>query len=356
MKTRKNIVSLTVLLLVCVVLVGCAKESLPSKDDIVSSSPEQVQQQVQQSVQQKEGFEVDYLKISPMIKENVEKDVLDAALKVIKAFLNYENHVAITIDGNKSRFLNDMGYVINSTCPMFSAFTDYNEVTSYDEENNIVTWNFFVSREELQNKITDFTKTVEGYLSLIDREDSDAMKAILLYHNLLRDASYDYDILGDASETMEESEYRLRESSYNVLINKTGICTNLSQGLLFLYTQVDLNSGTVLHQGGAGSHMWVVVELDGKYYYCDPTWDIGEGLRTFGITADDRSSWAGGYSKEDGRMLTTVIAQKYNIDDNRFAVLREKVPVEITNIRVDKTEQKITFEGYDYEYTFSCTQ
>ena len=155
---------------------------------------------------------------------------------------------------------------------------------------------------------------------------------------------------------MEESKYRLRESPYNVFVNKMGICTNFSQALMFLYTQAELKSGTVLHQGGVGSHMWVVVEIDEKYYYCDPTWDAGESPKTFGITADDRSSWAGGYSKEEGRMLTTVISQKYKIDDNRFAVLREKLPVEITNIKVDKTEQKITFEGYDYEYIFYCTQ
>ena len=39
--------------------------------------------------------------------------------------------------------------------------TDYNEITSYDEEKNAVVWNFFVSRDEFQKKIADFTKTVE---------------------------------------------------------------------------------------------------------------------------------------------------------------------------------------------------
>jgi hypothetical protein len=344
----KKMVSLIAIILICTILGGCTGGDLNSVENDVKEPSYQVQPN--------DGYVVDYLKISPMFEENIEKDVLNAASKVIKAFLNYESQVTITINGNKTRFLGDLGYVINSTCPMFSAFTDYNEVASYDEEKNAIIWNYFISRDEFQKKVADFTKTVEGYLSLIDQADSDAMKAILLYHTLIFDASYDYDILGDAYEKMEKSEYRLRESPYNVLVNKTGICTNLSQALMFLYTQADLKSGTILHQGGVGAHMWVIVEIDEKYYYCDPTWDVGDGLKTFGITADDRSSWAGGYSKEDGRMLTTVIAQKYKIDDNRFATLREKIPVEITNVRVDKTEQTITFEGYDYEYTFCCTQ
>ena len=126
--------------------------------------------------------------------------------------------------------------------------------------------------------------------------------------------------------------------------------------LMFLYTQADLTSGTVLHQGGTGSHMWSVVKIDDQYYYCDPTWDVGASPKTFGITSDDRSSWAGGYTEEGGTMFATVVAQKYKIEDERFAILRQKLPVEITDIKVNKEEQTITFVGHEYEYTFCCTK
>ena len=53
-------------------------------------------------------------------------------------------------------------------------------------------------------------------------------------------------------------------------------------------------------------------------------------------------------------MFSTIIASKYQIDDDRFAILREKIPVEITDIKVDKEQQSITFIGYDYEYIFRC--
>ena len=327
------------LTLLSVMFVGCAP----------SESKEPVTQ-----VQTQNGYKVDYLKISPMIEENVGEEVIDAALSVIEAFLNYENKADIVISGNKARFLNDMGYIINSTCPMFSALTNYNEMTSYNDKEKTVAWEFFVSQEEFEELLDEFTKIVEGYLSVIDNGDSDAMKAIRLYCEMIQNASYDYEILGDAYETMDEEEYRMRESSYGALVNKTGICTNLSQALMFLYTQADLTSGTVLHQGGSGSHMWVVVQMDGQYYYCDPTWDVGASPKTFGITADDRSSWAGEYAKEEGRMFTTIIDQKYDISDERFSTFRQKVPVEITNIKVDKEKQTITFEGYEYEYTFQC--
>ena len=339
---RRNIL---VFLLSFVMLVGCSTNiSVPKDTTGEGMSEEQV----------RKGYEVDYFKVSSMIKENVDQDVVDAALTVIEAFLNYEVRANVVVSGNEYRFLNDMGYVIQCTCPMFSAFTIYDEMTWYDSERQVVEWEFLVSQAEFKTITEEFSEKVDEYLSVVDKEDSDSMKAILLYYKLIQDTSYDYDILGDAYETMDKKQYHLRTSSYNVLVNKTGICTNLSQALMFLYTQVDLASGTVLHQGGAGSHMWAVVKIDEQYSYCDPTWDVGASLKTFGITSSDRSSWAGEYTKEGGMMLDTVVALKYSVDDERFVTLRQKVPVEITDIKVDKIKQTITFEGYEYEYTFHC--
>ena len=94
--------------------------------------------------------------------------------------------------------------------------------------------------------------------------------------------------------------------------------------------------------------------LKQKYYYCDPTWDANSSLGHFGLTAADRASWAGGYSDLEGTMLGVTIPEKYDIADLRFQTLREKLPVEISQIRPDKAQQTITFEGYEYEYTFAC--
>lgn len=348
MNARKKMVYILALILVCMMFAGCSHSVSEQKENDTKEPVEQEQTQ--------KGYEVDYLKISPMIEDNVEKEVIDAALNVIEAFLNYENKADIVVSGNKHRFLNNMGYVINSTCPMFSALTNYSEMTSYNDKDKVVEWEFYVSQEEFEERVAEFTKIVEGYLGIITKEDSDAMKAILLYCEMIQNASYDYEILGDAYETMDEEVYRIRESSYGVLVNKKGICTNLSQALMFLYTQADLTSGTVLHQGGAGSHMWVIVQMDGQYYYCDPTWDVGTTPKTFGITAIDRSSWAGEYAKEEGRMFATIIEQKYDISDERFVTFRQKVPAEITDIKVDKVKQTITFEGHEYEYTYNCIE
>ena len=357
MKIKVFAVAICLALVFCV-FVGCGD----SNDSAVSSSQSDVSS-VADVVSDSSNttdtpndifYKVDYTKISPMILENSGEEVVLAAKQVITAFLNYENSVSVEVVGNQSLFMNDLGYIINCSCPLFSAFTDFNEVSAYNKNNGTVSWNFLISEDEFKTVTADFTEKIEKMLSVIDKSDSDAMKAVLLYYEVIRGAIYDDALNGDGYLTMDDKEYRLRSSAYCVLNNKSGLCTNISQALMFLYTQSELSCGTVLHMGGAGAHMWNVVKIDEKYYYCDATWDVGSSLNTFGITADDRLTWAGGYSKEDGKMFKTVIAEKYSVDDTRFEILRSKVPVEITKIKTDKAAQTITFEGYEYEYTFSC--
>lgn len=298
-------------------------------------------------------FHIDLTKVSSMIKENVNEDVVIAAQAVIEAFLRYENNVTIKVSGNNQRFMNDMAYVIHCTCPMFGAFTDFNEMSSYDEASGKVTWNYYVEKGEFDSKLQLFYERIESYLSNINITDSEAMRAMLLYYYIIDDLEYDYGLIGENYNNLTKEEANLKSSPYCVLVEKSGICTNIAQAYMFLCTQADIPCGTVLHSGG-NMHMWNIVKIDGKYYYCDPTWDANSTLKYFGLTAKDRASWAGEYSDKEGTMLLATIPEKYDISDSRFEVLREKLPVEISEIKVDKESQTITFVGYEYEYAFDC--
>ena len=61
---RQKIVSLIAMLLIFTVLGGCASEGLPPTESDIKEPSGQVQQQ--------KGYEVDYLKMSPMLEENIE--------------------------------------------------------------------------------------------------------------------------------------------------------------------------------------------------------------------------------------------------------------------------------------------
>lgn len=300
------------------------------------------------------NYKTDLTKISSMIIENVNEEVNVAAKEVIEAFLQYENNAQIHVSGNSQRFMNDMAYVIHCTCPLFGAYTDFNEMTSYDKETGSVSWDFYVEKDEFNNIVQSFYKTSDSYLSQVEKTDSDSMKAMLLYYALINGLNYDYDLIGEEYNRLSKEEANLKSSPYYVLENKSGICTNIAQAYMFLCTQVDIPCGTVLHTGGSGMHMWNIVKIDDKFYYCDPTWDANGSLKYFGMTATDRASWAGEYSLEEGSMLSLIVPQKYDISSSRFETMRSKLPVEISDIHVDKKMQTIKFLGYDYEYVFEC--
>ena len=305
------------ILLCCIVaccLVGCAPKSEVDNTEGESENSENIGV----------TFEVDLTKISPMIQENVSQEVVVAAKTVIEAFLRYENSAAIKVSGNSQRFMNDMAYVIHCTCPMFGAFTDFNEMTSLDTKTSTVSWNYYVAESEFDKKVQSFHDVTEAYLSKISTTDSEAMRAMLLYYAVIDDLNYDYDLIGDNFEKLSKEEANLKSSPYYVLVEKSGICTNMAQAYMFLCTQADIACGTVLHTGGSGMHMWNIVQIDGKYYYCDPTWDANTSLKYFGITAADRASWAGEYSEEEGTMLSVTIPEKY---DEYLKILRDEVHI-----------------------------
>lgn len=299
-------------------------------------------------------FNVDLRKVNLLVEELADPSVVQAARNVVDAFLLYEGSALIEVKGNAQRFITDMMYVVDCTCPMFKAFADFNEMTAYDAKTGRVSWEFRVAKDVFDVKVQEFTKITEDYLSVVSLEDSETMRAILLYQGLVKDLKYDYGLIGDAYNNLSKEEAALRESPYNVLVNHSGICTNNAQALMFLYTQAGIDAGTVLHTGGQGMHMWNVVLIDGKYYYCDPTFDIERVFDYFGTTSADKAAWAGGYSADEGTMLGTVIPEKYDITDTRFETLRSKMPVELTDMVVDHEKQTITFLGHDYEYTFEC--
>ena len=356
---RLNFLLVTICCVVAILFVGCGeKTETANTENQISENVTQaaVENTEAKSENDENVFLADLTKISPMIQDNVSEDVVTAAQAVIEGFLRYENSVEITVSGNTHRFLNDMAYVIHCTCPMFGAFTDFNEISSYDEMSGKVSWTFLVDKGEFDGKLQDFYDVINCYLSNVKPTDTEAMRAMLLYYAVIDDLIYDYDLIGENYERLSQEEANFKSSPYCVLTEKSGICTNIAQAYMFLCTQTDITCGTVLHMGGSGMHMWNIVQIDDNFYYCDPTWDANSSLKYFGITAADRASWAGEYSADGGTMLSATIPEKYKVSDSRFEVLRGKLPVEISGIKVDRELQTITFVGYDYEYTFECNQ
>lgn len=91
-------------------------------------------------------------------------------------------------------------------------------------------------------------------------------KICSIYDYICSNVTYDYETLGDDS-------YKLKFTAYAALINKTAVC----QGYALLFYRLALEEGIdtrlIAGTGNGGTHAWNIVELDGKYYNLDATWD-----------------------------------------------------------------------------------
>lgn len=279
------------------------------------------------------AFEIDYRKCPRLLETELGSGIINLARLTIDAFLSGEDSVVLPnleSSGNISMLL----YAISVMCPPFSAYTDANELKSYDVQTRTLSWKFYDGDGTREEVLVGFENCIkEQYMSILASNDTELMRAILLYHAYTEDMAYDYDAFNMTEIDGTDPVMRIRLSGYNAITGKSGICTGISEGLCFLFGQADINCCTInCFEGESGAHEWLMAEFGGKYYFCDPTWETNGGLKYFGLSADDRASWAGGYLEQNMLIFYKSIAGRYRADDSeRFSALRwiESTPDEI---------------------------
>ncbi len=121
------------------------------------------------------------------------------------------------------------------------------------------------SKDEV-GKIDQFVK--ETVNKLINEED-DSYSKLLALHRFVVD-NYQYD-------TNKDSPIH---DTYELIINKKGVCSAYTGLFHKLIIQAGFNARIIINNayatdknGTSSSHAWNLVELGGKYYHIDVTWD-----------------------------------------------------------------------------------
>lgn len=99
---------------------------------------------------------------------------------------------------------------------------------------------------------------------------TDYEKAYAIYHYICQNVTYD-------TAHQNDSSYTLKHTAYAALINHTAVC----QGFALLYYRMAMQAGlpcrviTGTKVSTGGTHAWNIVQINGSYYYVDPTFDAG---------------------------------------------------------------------------------
>ena len=94
---------------------------------------------------------------------------------------------------------------------------------------------------------------------------TDVQKALLIHDRLALHCEYDYQ--NYLNGTISDDSYTM----YGALANGTAVCQGYSEAYLYLLEQVGIES--YLCSSDALNHAWNIVEIGGKAYHVDVTWD-----------------------------------------------------------------------------------
>lgn len=103
-------------------------------------------------------------------------------------------------------------------------------------------------------------------LNLSGKNGYDKIKTI--YDYISDNIKYDHD-------SLEYSPDNLEHSAYAALIKKVAVCQGIASLFYRLCLEADIDVRVITGYGDGERHAWNIVQLNGSYYECDPTWDLG---------------------------------------------------------------------------------
>lgn len=228
-------------------------------------------------------YKYNFYMVSKETLYRFDNDFINFYLEFVDAFLNYKTSIKCP---NKN-YADYIFSILDYQFPVFYADGIYDFSKVYDKDSKTINWSYSSnSKTEHDKLISNFEKEANKFLNGVTENLSDSKKAQIIYHNLSKTISYNYNSLNDFKNT----------ESYYVYVNHSGICHSFAYTYNQLLTQVGIESTIAIGQakGASIGHAWSVIKIDGTYYFADPTYEIfyknGAFYKYFGMGIKERES------------------------------------------------------------------
>lgn len=199
-----------------------------------------------------------------------------------------------------------------------------------------------------------FTYTVTYYTTDIQEEEMDtAVESVLtqlnlgsktdyekitsIYDYICDNVVYDYDNLGDSS-------YDLKYTAYAALVNKTSVCQGYAVLFYRLSLELGIDARVISGIGNGGAHGWNIVQLRGKYYDIDATWDAGSSTYRYFLRCENNFA---GHTRDD-EYTTDTFNNNYPMAEQDYQPVKEDTSSE--NPFIDVKESDFFFEPVLWAY------
>lgn len=130
---------------------------------------------------------------------------------------------------------------------------------------------YMTHAEYLTVRATMEEKAAE-YASLIP-EGADSFRSLItVFQNFIIQVSYDTKAEDGFDKGSKEAYVKRALSAEGALLHDEAICEGYARAYLYLIQSLGFTSSTVSGNTVSGYHAWLIFEVNGRAYHCDPTW------------------------------------------------------------------------------------
>lgn len=145
---------------------------------------------------------------------------------------------------------------------------------------------YLMPMEQRVAAITTFNNALDNMAKGVPNENDDYVKELFLYDRLAQHCIYD-----NTAAQKDDSEDPMAYTAYGALVDGEAVCEGYAKAMQLLLTRAGITATVVSGDSlwNVESHMWNLVQINGQYYYLDPTWsdNTDQSLHTyFNITTE----------------------------------------------------------------------
>lgn len=163
---------------------------------------------------------------------------------------------------------------------------------------------------------------------------SDYTKIKSIYNYICANITYDYINLNNSS-------YFLKHTAYAALINKTAVCQGYAVLLYRLLEEVGIDCRVISGYGNNEAHGWNIVQIDGKYYNLDSTWDAGQSSYRYFLRCNESFE----DHVRDKEYNSSDFNRKYPMSRADYVETADSQKVSISGAMVSLSPDSDTYDG-----------
>lgn len=223
--------------------------------------------------------ESEYVEDDPeyLVYKDITENYSDAVTAIYDGVLNGEERIDIRSYGVPVSYWNALWDVMKYSFPELCYVSNYTIWRSSTILTAVEPQYISGDIEEMKRQFRESAD--DRYLSLIDDSMDDFTKAVILHDALVLNTYYPDDPNNN------------RGSNYSYMVEDYGVCQYYSECYAYLLAQCGIKSEVVTSD--SMNHEWLKINLDGKYYNIDNTWDditpdrVGRARHSYFLYSDE---------------------------------------------------------------------